>query len=122
MSVPTRTLGHNGPQVSAIGYGFGSLAGFYGPAGTREDRVALLDHAYAKGLRFWDMADVYGDSEEVVGEWLKRSGKRSQVFLTTKCGLQRGADGRHTFRSDPEHIRAACEKSLERLGVECVDL
>ncbi|GFF42772.1 aldo-keto reductase yakc [NADP(+)] [Aspergillus udagawae] len=122
MSLPLRTLGRDGPPVSAIGLGFGSIGGFYGQAGTLDERVALLEHAHAKGLRFWDMADIYGDTEDVVGEWIKRSGKRNDVFLATKFGLQRQANGRHTFRSDPEYVKAACEQSLRRLGVDTIDL
>lgn len=122
MSLPLRALGQDGPQVPAVGYGFGSLGGFYGSAGTLDEKVALLEHAHATGLRFWDMADVYADSEDVVGEWAKRSGKRDDVFLGTKFALQRQPDGRHTFRSDPEYVKAACEKSLQRLGVDTIDL
>ena len=117
-----RVLGRNGPNVSAVGFGLGSLGGFYGPADTLDDKVALLEHAHATGLRFWDMADVYAESEDVVGEWVKRSGKRDEVFLATKFALQRQPDGRHTFRSDPEYVRTACEKSLQRLGVDTIDL
>ena len=122
MPLPLRALGRDGPQVSAVGYGFGSLSGFYGQPGTLEERVTPLDHAHAAGLRFWDMADVYGDSEDVVAEWIKRSGKRDDVFLTTKFALQRQPDGRHTFRSDPGYVKEACEKSLQRLGVQTIDL
>ncbi|KAB8230901.1 NADP-dependent oxidoreductase domain-containing protein [Aspergillus alliaceus] len=122
MSPPLRTLGRDGPLVSAIGLGFGSIAGFYGPAGTLDKRMALLEHAHATGLRFWDMADIYGDSEDVVGGWIKRSGKRNDVFLATKFGLQRQPDGKHTFRTDPDYVKAACGKSLERLGVDTIDL
>lgn len=122
MSLPLRTLGRDGPQISAVGYGFGSLSGFYGQAGTFDDKVAILDRAHAAGLRFLDMADVYGDSEDVVGEWIKRSGKRNDVLLTTKFALQRQPDGRHTFRSDPEYVKEACERSLKRLGVRTIDL
>lgn len=122
MSLPLRTLGRGGPSVSAIGLGFGSIGGFYGPAGTLDKKVALLDHAHATGLRFWDMADIYGDSDDVVGEWIKRSGKRNDVFLATKFGFQRQPDGRHTFRSDPKYVKAACAQSLQRLGVETIDL
>lgn len=122
MSFPLRALGRDGPQVPAVGLGFGSLGGFYGPPGTLDERMALLDHAHAAGLRFWDMADIYGDSEDVVGEWVKRSGKRDEITLTTKFGLQRQPDGTHSFRSDPEYIRTACEKSLQRLGVDAIDL
>ncbi|KAL2014842.1 hypothetical protein VTN00DRAFT_2367 [Thermoascus crustaceus] len=122
MPLPLRALGRDGPQVPAIGLGLGSLGGFYGPAGTLDEKVALLEHAHAIGLHFWDMADVYADSEDVVGEWIKRSGKRDDIFLATKFALQRQPDGRHTFRSDPEYVKAACEKSLQRLGVDTIDL
>ncbi|KAL4792864.1 NADP-dependent oxidoreductase domain-containing protein [Aspergillus venezuelensis] len=122
MSPPTRPLGLNGPQIPAMGLGFGSLSGFYGAPGTVDERLALLDHAHASGLRFWDMADVYGDSEDLVREWFKRSGKRDEIIIATKFGLQHGPDGRHTFRSDPEYVKEACEKSLKRLGVDCIDL
>lgn len=122
MSLPLRSLGRNGPQVSAVGLGFGSLGGFYGSAGTLDEKVALLEHAHATGLRFWDMADIYADTEDVVGEWIKRSGKRDDIVLGTKFALQRQPDGRHTFRSDPDYIKAACERSLQRLGVDTIDL
>lgn len=122
MSLPRRTLGRDGPEVSAIGLGFGSIAGFYGPAGTLDEKLARLEHAHATGLRFWDMADIYSDSEDIVGEWIKRSGKRDDIFLATKFSLQRKADGKFTFRSDPEYVKAACEKSLQRLGVDAIDL
>lgn len=122
MSLPLRSLGRDGPQASAIGLGLGSLSGFYGPAGTLDEKVARLEHAHAAGLRFWDMADVYGDSEDAVGEWVKRSGKRDDVVLSTKFALQRQPDGRHTFHSNPEYVKEACEKSLKRLGVDTIDL
>ncbi|KAL3472363.1 NADP-dependent oxidoreductase domain-containing protein [Aspergillus californicus] len=122
MSLPQRTLGQDGPQISAMGLGFGSLSGFYGPSGTVQERLEFLDHAHATGVRFWDMADIYGDSEDLVGQWVKRSGKRDEVFLATKCGLQRQPDGRHTFRSDPEYVKEACNRSLERLGFDTIDL
>ncbi|KAL4989430.1 NADP-dependent oxidoreductase domain-containing protein [Aspergillus falconensis] len=126
MSLPTRSLGPgpNAPQVSCTGLGFGSLSGVYGPAGSFESRLSLLNHAYSTGLRFWDLADIYGDTEDLVGEWVKRSGpgKREDVFIATKFGLQRQADGLHKFRSDPEYVKEACERSLERLGVEAIDL
>lgn len=122
MPLSLRTLGGDGPQVPAIGFGLGSLGGFYGAVGTLDEKVTLLEHAHTSGLRFWDMADVYADSEDVVGEWIKRSGKRDDIFLATKFSLQRQPDGKHTFRSDPEYVKAACEKSLQRLGVDTIDL
>ncbi|KAJ5190282.1 uncharacterized protein N7498_009267 [Penicillium cinerascens] len=100
MPLPLRVLGRDGPKVSAVGFGFGSLGGFYGPAGTFDEKLAVLEHALATGLRFWDMADVYADSEVVV----------------------RQPNGMHKFWSDPEYVKAACEKSLHRLGVDTIDL
>jgi aryl-alcohol dehydrogenase-like predicted oxidoreductase len=110
------------PSIPPIGLGLGSLAGFYGPAGSLDDKLSLLTHAHATGLRHWDMADVYGDAETVVSEWVRRSGKRDEIFIATKFGLQRQAGGKHTFRSDPGYVREACERSLKRLGVDCIDL
>ncbi|KAL4802041.1 NADP-dependent oxidoreductase domain-containing protein [Aspergillus unguis] len=109
---------------SPIGLGFGSLCGVYGPPGTTEERVALLNHAYATGLRFWDLADIYGDSEDVVGEWIKQAtpAQRDEVFIATKFGLERQPNGMHTFRTDPEYVKTACEKSLKRMKVETIDL
>ncbi|RMJ23289.1 reductase [Aspergillus sp. HF37] len=141
MPLPKRTLGQDGPSVPAIGLGLGSLGGFYGPAGTLDEKVGVLERAHSAGVRFWDTADVYADSEEVIGEWVRRAAsgnntttgkdsssttgngsKREDVFLATKFALQRQPDGRHSFRSDPEYVMAACENSLRRLGVDCIDL
>ncbi|KAJ5561597.1 hypothetical protein N7535_003942 [Penicillium sp. DV-2018c] len=122
MPLPQRTLGRDGPQVSTIGLGFGSIGGFYGPAGTLDEKVARLEHAHAAGLRFWDLADIYGDSEDVVGEWIKRSGKRDDIFLATKFGLRPKPEGGFAFCSEPEYVKIACEKSIQRLGVDAIDL
>lgn len=122
MPFPQRILGRDGPEVSAVGLGFGSFTGFYGPPGTTEERITRLDHAHAIGSRFWDLADIYGDSEDLVGEWLRRSGNRGDIFIATKCGLQRQPSGMHTFCSDPEYVKQACDRSLKRLGVDTIDL
>lgn len=122
MSVPLRTLGRNGPQVPAVGLGLMSIGGIYGPAGSREELVAFLEHAHANGQRFWDTADMYGDSEDIVGEWFQHSGKRDDIFLATKFACQYDAQKGLIVRSDPEYARAACEKSLKRLGVDTIDL
>ncbi|KAJ5895314.1 NADP-dependent oxidoreductase domain-containing protein [Penicillium taxi] len=123
MSAPLRTLGRNGPQVPAIGLGLMSIGGIYGSAGAQEDNIALLDHAHSTGQRFWDTADMYLDSEDIVGEWIKKSGNRGDIFLATKFGIQFDPQ---TFameiRSDPEYVKLACEKSLKRLGVDTIDL
>ncbi|KAJ5687648.1 hypothetical protein N7536_010267 [Penicillium majusculum] len=122
MSIPIRALGRDGPKVPAVGLGLMSIGGIYGPAGTLDEKVAFLEHAHATGQWFWDTADLYSDSEEIVGEWFKRSGKRDDIFLATKFALQRDADVGMTVRSDPEYVKQACAKSLERLGVDTIDL
>ncbi|KAJ5090495.1 aldo/keto reductase [Penicillium argentinense] len=123
MSQPLRTLGHNGPQVTAVGLGLMSIGGIYGEATSLDEGVAFLDHAHATGQRNWDTADIYGSSEDVVGEWVRRSGKRDDIFLATKFAAQRTPDGKNmTIRSDPEYVYEACEKSLKRLNVETIDL
>ncbi|KNG80460.1 aldo/keto reductase [Aspergillus nomiae NRRL 13137] len=122
MSPPLRTLGHNGPQVNAVGLGLMSIGGIYGAASSIEEGVAFLDHAYATGQRFWDTADMYLSSEEIVGEWIKRSGKRNDIFLATKFAVQ-AFDGKGlTIRSDPEYAKLACERSLKKLNVDTIDL
>jgi aryl-alcohol dehydrogenase-like predicted oxidoreductase len=97
-----------------------SLGGFYGAAGSLEENIAFLDHAHATGQRFWDTADMYADSEDIIGEWIARSGKRDDIFLATKFGIQ--MENGFKIRSDPEYVKAACEKSLKRLGVDTIDL
>ncbi|KAJ5734264.1 NADP-dependent oxidoreductase domain-containing protein [Penicillium malachiteum] len=123
MPIPTRALGRGGPQVPAIGFGLMSIGDTYGSAGSLDDKVAILEHAHATGQWFWDTADLYADSEDVVGEWVKRSGNRDDIFLATKFAIQMDpATYKVTVRSDPEYVKAACEKSLKRLGVDLIDL
>jgi len=86
--LPTRTLGRNGPEVTALGFGAMGLSAFYGEALEDDERFEVLDHAYDAGEHFWDSADVYGDNEDIIGKWFKRSGKRSDIFLATKFGNQ----------------------------------
>lgn len=123
MSIPLRSLGKNGPQVPAVGLGLMSIGDVYGSAGTLEDKIAILEHAHATGNWFWDTADLYADSEDVVGEWVQRSGKRSDIFLATKfaCQMEPGFRGMK-IRSDPEYVKIACARSLQRLKVDVIDL
>lgn len=111
------TLG--GLEVSAIGLGCMSMSAFYGAADQDEARgINTIHAAIDAGVTFLDTADIYGDNELLVGKAL--AGRRDQVVLATKFGIrwgeERSVDGR------PEYVRAACEKSLERLGVETIDL
>ncbi|CAG8129808.1 unnamed protein product [Penicillium salamii] len=123
MPFPTRSLGRNGPQVPAVGLGLMSLGSIYGSAGSLEDKVAFLEHAHSIGARFWDTADIYFDSEDAVGEWIRRSQNRDDIFLATKFALQYDiAAGTQTIHSDPDYVKTACDKSLQRLGVDSIDL
>ena len=97
------------------------LSAFYGKPESDEDRFKILDKAYEMGERFWDSADVYMDSEDLIGKWFKRTGKRDDIFLATKFA-NTVTDGVFSVRSDPEYVIEACEKSLKRLGTPTIDL
>ncbi|KAF8156598.1 NADP-dependent oxidoreductase domain-containing protein [Crassisporium funariophilum] len=115
MSLLTRKIG--GEEVSMIGFGLMGLSAFYGPIESDEDRFKVLDAALDRGCTFWDTADIYGDSEDLLGKWFKKSGKRDQIFLATKFGsTATGVNGK------PEYVRSAVKKSMERLGVDVIDL
>lgn len=119
-SLPKRTLGRDGPEVTAFGLGCMGLSAFYGPPKPDAERFAFLDRAHELGLTFWDSADIYHDNEDLIGNWFARTGKRSDIFLATKFGINRG-EGRYV-RGDREFVKAACEKSLKRLQTDCIDL
>ncbi|RDW64559.1 uncharacterized protein DSM5745_09970 [Aspergillus mulundensis] len=123
MSVPTRALGRNGPQVSSVGLGLMSIGGTYGAAPSDEDRLALLDRAHAIGQWFWDTADIYFDSEDIIGTWrAKNPDKAKDIFLATKFAIQIGEGFTQTLDTSPEYARAALEKSLKRLQTDTIDL
>jgi aryl-alcohol dehydrogenase-like predicted oxidoreductase len=118
----TRTLGQ-GLQVSAIGYGCMGLSQSYLPVPTAEEGIALLRDAVDRGVTFFDTAEVYGPftNEQIVGEAL--APVREQVVIATKFGFAFDADGKQTgLSSRPEHVKAAVEGSLRRLGVDHIDL
>ena len=97
------------------------LSAFYGATEPDEDRFKILDKAYDMGETFWDSADIYMDSEDLIGKWFKRTGKRDDIFLATKFA-NLWQDGVRVTRSDPEYVKEACAKSLKRLGVPSIDL
>jgi aryl-alcohol dehydrogenase-like predicted oxidoreductase len=120
-----RKLGRNGPQVSAIGLGCMGFSEFYASdAATDADAVAVIQGALSRGLTFLDTADMYGPytNEILVGKAI--AGRRGQVYLATKFGIQRdpvnpklrGINGK------PDYVRSSCEASLKRLHVERIDL
>ena len=115
-----RRLGREGPAVSALGFGAMSVGiadAYTSSAQTLEAAVRLIERALDLGIDFLDTADIYGDSEVKVGAAIKT--RREAVVLATKFGFiqgNRGIDG------SPRHVREACDRSLERLGVDHIDL
>lgn len=100
------------------------LSAFYGTPKPDTERLALLDKLYASGEHFWDSADMYQDSEDLLGKWFQANPeKRDHIFLATKfANCVNPEDGSRYVDSSPEYARRACEKSLKRLGVERIDL
>ena len=118
----TRELGASGLAVSALGLGCMGMSEFYGPS-EEERSLDVLHHAIDLGVTFWDTADMYGTghNERLVGRALRD--RRDQVVLATKFAIQRGADGSVTGVSGrPEYVRTACDASLQRLGLDHIDL
>jgi aryl-alcohol dehydrogenase-like predicted oxidoreductase len=116
-----RTL-TTGLEVSAEGLGCMGMSEFYG-AGDDEESIATIHEALDIGVDFLDTADMYGPftNERLVGRAIK--GRRDEVVLATKFGNQRGEDGSFIrINGTPEYVLAACDASLERLGVEVIDL
>ncbi|MEU0571298.1 aldo/keto reductase [Nonomuraea sp. NPDC005983] len=116
----TRTLGNGGPQVSALGLGCMGMSEFYGQ-GDEQESIAVIHRALDLGVNFLDTADMYGrgHNEQLVGRAVK--GRRDEVVLATKFAIKRDGDTR-TVENSPEYIRAACDASLQRLGVDHIDL
>src|SRR2546423_3001279 len=122
LNLRMRELGAGGPSVSAIGLGCMGMSDFYG--GADEVRsIATIHRALDLGVNLLDTADIYGPftNERLVGRAIRD--RRGDVFLATKFGNVRSPEGKFLgINGRPEYVRQACDASLQRLGVDVIDL
>jgi aryl-alcohol dehydrogenase-like predicted oxidoreductase len=122
MTLKTRHLGTQGLTVSALGLGCMGMSEFYGVTDEVES-MATIDLALDLGVNFLDTADMYGfgANEVLVGKAIK--GQRERAIIATKFGIQRGNDAMsRSINGKPEYVRQACDASLQRLQIDCIDL
>lgn len=119
---PRRTLGNTDVQISPVGLGCMGMSDFYGTADDAKS-TALLHHALDRGMNFFDTADMYGPwtNERLLGDALRA--RRDEAIIATKFGVMRDADGGWLGLSGkPDYVHSACDASLERLGIDTIDL
>jgi aryl-alcohol dehydrogenase-like predicted oxidoreductase len=119
----THSLGKSGLNVSVIGLGCMGMSEFYGASSTLAS-IDLIHRAVDLGISFFDTADMYGvgHNEMLLGEAL-RGGRRDKVVVATKFGIMRRIDGaRLGVNGRPEYVKAACDMSLKRLGIDHIDV
>lgn len=115
-----RKLGNGGLEVSTLGFGCMGMTFGYGPAMDEADAVALIRHAYAQGVTFFDSAEAYGEANEMlVGKAL--APMRNNVVIATKFGFKDGTPAAG-LDSSPARIRRVAEQSLKRMNIDCIDL
>ena len=122
MKIPRRNLGPQGLEVSAIGLGCMGMSDFYGPS-DEATNLRVLNAALDIGINFLDTSDAYGvgANERLLAKVLNT--RREDVVLATKFGYVRSPEGAFLGVSGtPEHVHAACDASLQRLGVDHIDL
>lgn len=117
-----RKLGKNNLEVSALGLGCMGMSFGYGPAGEKQDMIAVIRSAVEQGVTFFDTAEVYGPftNEELVGEALAPF--RDRVVIATKFGFDCDAGTQGGLNSQPDHIRKVVDASLKRLKIQTIDL
>ncbi|MAT39746.1 MAG: aldo/keto reductase [Ectothiorhodospiraceae bacterium] len=119
---PTVQLGTGDLKISRMGFGCMGMSEFYGDS-EDENSINTLHAALERGVNFFDTADMYGNghNEKLIGEAF--ADRWDRVVLATKFGVVRGENGEfHGISGKPEYVKEACERSLQRLGVECIDL
>jgi aryl-alcohol dehydrogenase-like predicted oxidoreductase len=109
-------LGNTNEKISKIGYGAMSLSMTPVP---EEEALKVMNEAIDNGCNFFDTSNAYGDNELVIAKVLKQ--RRNEVFVCTKFGLNRTETG-VSVCGKASYVRECCEKSLERLGIDCIDL
>lgn len=121
---PQRKIGDD--LVSAQGLGCMGMSFGYTSFGGYDDAASfeVLTRAADLGINFWDTSDVYGPhtNERLIGKWFKDTGRRKEIFLATKFGNTIDSEGNMIVRGDKEWVRQACHDSLERLGIDQIDL
>lgn len=126
-SIPRRILGRNGLVVSALGLGCMGMSDFYGPS-EQSTNLAVLHHAIDIGVNFLDTADMYGVGEAGVGENERLLAnvlrdRRAEIVLATKFGNMRAPNGDFLgVNGHPDYVASSCDASLQRLGIDCIDL
>ena len=108
MGIEQRPLGKTGKTISAIGLGTGT----FGREINEDEALPIMDYAFEHGIDFWDTAEAYNSSELIIGSWLKSRGMRDRLTICTKVSKS----------GKPEYVKDAVQRSLERLGVEKLDI